>query len=102
MSSVYCSHHLAAPSQDVLTLMQASEEERKSVNHLIAQHTFNIAPNGYTSSSKKKTLRYKQCFVGQVQMTSEDEAQSINVTDNHAYTGVPKRKYTCTDVDSFH
>lgn len=33
--------------------MQASEEERKSVNHLIAQHTFNIAPNGYTSSSKK-------------------------------------------------
>lgn len=53
MSSVYCSHHLAAPSQDVLTLMQASEEERKSVNHLIAQHTFNIAPNGYTSSSKK-------------------------------------------------
>lgn len=55
-----------------------------------------------THHQVKKTLRYKQCFVGQVQMTYEDEAQSINVTDNHAYTGVPKRKYTCTDVDSFH
>lgn len=55
-----------------------------------------------THHQVKKTLRYKQCFVGQVQMTSVDEAQSINVTDNHAYTGVPKRKNTCTDVDSFH